>query len=211
MLNLFINSTTYGQVIGATFNIDGTGSLAERRLTQFTEVEAPVYEKVIDTDKLAHLFTSGQTDRVKKMSKAIEVETIRVNALSMLFRELTMIANLESNDMIIAYLPGELLQEVESGRVKFYLDGTTDTVYYSEFELDLWRQVLPLIQSLYCRIVFKNIASCRLNRSNTQIQADRCAIYASMYQKLLTAYRDMKALKGNTAQTPVVNNNEAIF
>ena len=210
MLNLFINSTTYGQVIGATFNIDGEGTLAERRLTSFTEVEEPVYEKAVDSTKITQLITSGQTDKVSKLGKAIEVETIRVNALAMLLRELTMIVNTESNDMIIAYLPGELLQEVESGRVKFYLDGTAETIYYSDYELDLWRQVLPLIQSLYCRIVFKNIASCKTNRSNTQIQADRCAIYASMYQKLLTAYREMKALKSGNMQTTAVSG-ESIF
>lgn len=211
MLNLFINSTTYGQVIGATFNIDGAGSLAERRITQFTEVEAPIYTKEIDTTKVTQLFVSGQTDKVNRMSKAITVENIRVNSLSMLLRELTLIANLESQDMIIAYLPGELLQEVESGRVKFYLDGTTETTYYSNYELELWSQVLPLIQSLYCRIVFKNIASCKKNLSNTQVQADRCAIYASMYQKLLTSYREMKAIKGNAVSSPTVENTGDIF
>lgn len=210
MLNLFINSTTYGQVMGATFNMDAPGSLAERRITQTIDVEAPVYEKVIDSAKITQLIATGQTDKVSKMGKAIEVETIRVNALAMLLRELSLIASLESNDMIIAYLPVELLQEVESGRVKFYLDGTTETIYYSEYELELWRQVLPLIQSLYCRIVFKNISSCKNNRSNTQVQADRCAIYANMYQKLLTAYRDMKALKSGNMQTTAVSG-ESIF
>ena len=210
MLNLFINSTTYGQVMGATFNMDTPGSLAERRITQSIDVEAPVYEKVIDSAKITQLIATGQTDKVSKMGKAIEAETIRVNSLAMLLRELSMISCLESNDMIIAYLPGELLQEVESGRVKFYLDGTAETVYYSEYELELWRQVLPLIQSLYCRIVFKNISSCRNNRSNTPVQADRCAIYANMYQKLLTAYRDMKALKSGNVQAPAVSG-EAIF
>lgn len=210
MLNLFINSTTYGQVMGATFNMDAPGSLAERRITQTIDVEAPVYEKVIDSAKITQLIATGQTDKVSKMGKAIEVETIRVNALAMLFRELSLIASLESNDMIIAYLPVELLQEIESGRVKFYLDGTTETIYYSEYELELWRQVLPLIQSLYCRIVFKNISSCKNNRSNTQVQADRCAIYANMYQKLLTAYRDMKALKSGNMQTTAVSG-ESIF
>lgn len=210
MLNLFINSTTYGQVMGATFNMDAEGSLAERRITQSIDVEAPVYEKVVDSAKITQLITTGQTDKVSKMGKAIEAETIRVNSLAMLFRELQLISSLESNDMIVAYLPAQLLQEVESGRVKFYLDGTTETAYYSEYELNLWRQVLPLIQSMYCRIVFKNIASCKNNHSNTQIQADRCAIYANMYQKLLTAYRDMKALKSGNVQSPTVSN-EAIF
>ena len=210
MLNLFINSTTYGQVMGATFNIDGEGSLAERRLTQFTEVEEPVYHKTVDSEKITQLIATGQSDKVSKIGKAIEIETIRVNALAMLLRELSMISNLESDDMIIAYLPVELLQEIESGRVKFYLDGTTETIYYSTYELELWRQVLPLIQLMYCRIVFKNISSCKTNRSNTPVQADRCAVYANMYQKLLTAYRDMKALKSGKTNAPSVSG-ESIF
>lgn len=210
MLNLFINSTTYGQVMGATFNMDSPGSLAERRITQFIDVEAPLYVKDVDSTKITQLIAAGQTDKVSKMGKAIEAETIRVNSLAMLLRELSMISSLESNDMIIAYLPGELLQEVESGRVKFYLDGTAETTYYSDYELQLWGQVLPLIQSLYCRIIFKNINSCKNNRSNTQVQAERCAIYANMYQKLLTAYRDMKAIKAGNVQSTTVSS-EAIF
>lgn len=199
MLNIFVNSTTYGQALGCTFNMSVEGSLADKRITalELCEPVAPVYERAIDASKVTALIASGQTQKVTNLGKAIEVENVRVNSLAMLIRELQVVSAVESNDMIIAYIPGELLQEIESGRVKFYLTEDTQTTYYSEYELELWKQALPLIQSLYCRIVFKNIMACKKNVSNTPVQADRVNIFNSMYTKLLNAYREMKAVKAN--------------
>ena len=118
----------------------------------------------------------------------------------MLKRELELVMSLETEEMLIAYVPGELLQEIESGRVKFYLTDETETTYYSEFELALWKEVMPMIQALYCRLVFKNINACKQNKSNTPVQAERVNINAGMYSKLLTAFREMKALKSGATQ-----------
>jgi hypothetical protein len=204
MLNVFINSTTFGQAMGATFDMSVQGTLADKRITTLENCEVcpPVYEKTIDANKVASLITAGQTQKVSNLGRAVEVENVRVNALAMLIRELTLISMLEGrNDMLIAYVPGELLQELESGRIKFYLaDDSTETTYYSDYELSLWREALPLIQNLYCRLVFKNINACKKNNSNTPIQADRVSINASMYTKLLTAFREMKAMKAGVQQ-----------
>ena len=204
MLNIFINSTTFGQAMGATFNMNVEGSLADKRITALEncEVSAPIYEKAVDPAKITSLIATGQTQKVSNLGKAIEVENVRVNSLAMLIRELELVASIESNEMIIAYVPGELLQELESGRVKFYLaSDSSETTYYSEFELTLWHHAMALIQSLYCRLVFKNIASCRKNVSGSAVQADRVNITASMYTKLLTAFREMKTVKSNVQAT----------
>lgn len=204
MLNIFINSTTFGQAMGATFNLAVEGSLADKRVTALEncEVVAPLYERTVDAEKIASLIATGQTQKVSNLGKAIEFENIRVNSLAMLVRELELVASLESNEMIIAYVPGELLQELESGRVKFYLAGSeSNTTYYSEFELNLWHHAMALIQSLYCRLVFKNIASCRKNVSGTAVQADRVNITASMYTKLLVAFKEMKIAKSSVQHT----------
>ena len=213
MLNIFINSTTFGQAMGASFNMNVEGSLADKRLTALEncEVCAPLYEKVVDATKITSLIATGQTQKVSNLGKAIEVENVRVNSLAMLIRELELIASIESNEMIIAYVPGELLQELESGRVKFYLAGDSgETTYYSTFELDLWHHAMALIQSLYCRLVFKNIASCRKNVSGTAIQTDRVNITASMYTKLLIAFKEMKVAKSNV-QAPAQSSGESAF
>lgn len=204
MLNIFINSTTFGQAMGATFDMSVEGTLADKRITALEDCEVcqPVYEKTIDANKVASLITAGQTQKVSSLGRAVEVENVRVNSLAMLIRELTLISMLEDrNDMLIAYVPGELLQELESGRIKFYLaDDSTETTYYSDYELSLWREALPLIQNLYCRLVFKNINACKKNSSNTPVQADRVSINASMYTKLLTAFREMKTMKAGVQQ-----------
>lgn len=202
MLNIFVNATTFGQTMGATFDMDVQGTLADKRLTEIEncEVIAPVYEKAVDASKVTALLAAGQTQKVSNLGKALEVENVRVNSLFMLKRELEYVSSLESQDMIIAYVPGELLQEIESGRVKFYLADETETTYYSEFELNLWKEVLPIIQFLYCRLVFKNINACKQNKSNTPAQADRVEIYSSMYTKLLVAFRELKSIKAGAGK-----------
>lgn len=207
MLNIFVNSTTFGQAMGATFDLGVEGSLADKRITAIEncEVLAPIYERALDPEKVTALITAGQTQKVSNLGKAVEVENIRVNSLSVLIRELQLASSLEDTGMIIAYMPTELLQEIESGRIKFYLNDETETTYYSKTELELWKIALPLIQNLYCRIIFKNINACKKNVSNSPVQADRVAINASMYNKLLTAFREMKAQKTGQQNAPAVS------
>lgn len=196
MINIFINSTTWGQAMSATFNMSIEGSVAQKRLTPIEEctVNDPVYEKVLSAEKVAQYIAQGK--KVGNLDKAVITENIRVNSLNALIKELEFVSNYDNKDMIIAYVPTELLQELESGRIKFYLaEDSKGTTYYSDFELELWKKALPLIQDLYCRIVFKDINACKKNVSKTQIQADRVSIYNNMYAMLLTAFREMKAIK----------------
>lgn len=212
MLNIFVNSTTFGQAMAATFSMDTEGSLADKRITAIEDCEvlAPIFEATIDATKISALITAGQTQKVSNLGKAVEVQNIRVNSLNVLIRELQLVASLDTNEMVIAYVPGELLQELESGRIKFYLgDDATETTYYTTDELALWNTALGLIQQLYCRLVFKNIASCKKNVSNTAMQADRVNIAGSMYNKLLNAYREMKSLKTGQQNAPVTSGGDA--
>ena len=82
MLNIFVNSTTYGQALGCTFNMSVEGSLADKRITalELCEPVAPVYERAIDASKVTALIASGQTQKVTKLGKASEVENVRVNS-----------------------------------------------------------------------------------------------------------------------------------
>lgn len=212
MINVLINSTTFGQTIGATFDLSIEGALSDKRLTAIENcnVNAPVYERVIDVNKVTSLIASGLTQKVNNLSKAIEVENVRVNSLNMLLRELQFIHETFGaeipNGVITVYVPGELLQELQSGRVKYYLDDTVESTYYSNTERALWREVLPLVQFYFCNIVFKNISGCKKNMNETQEQADRVSIFNSMYSKLLTAYRELKAVKtGGVTQVTAVN------
>lgn len=212
MFNVFVNSTTFGQAMGATFDLSIEGSLADKRVTapENCKVLAPIYERKVDANRVTSFISTGQTQQVSKLAKAVDVENVRVNSLAVLIRELQMISEIDTDCMIIAYMPLELLQEVESGRVKFYMSGETTTTYYSQTELDLWRTALSLIQSLYCRIVFKNINACKKNNTNSPVQADRVNINASMYNMLLTAFRELKAERTKPKTTPAVSG-EPIF
>lgn len=211
MLNLFINSTTLGQAMGASFDMDVEGTLADKRITEDAncEVIAPIYRRAIDANKVAELVASGQTQKVSTLSKAIDAECVRVNTLSMLIRELELVAALDSTDMIVAYVPTELLGELQSGRVKMYIgENATANPYFSELELGLWAHAMELIQSLYHRLIFKNIAGCKKNSNNDPVQALRGAITGAMYGKLLTAFREMK----NSANVaPVATGSDSPF
>lgn len=205
MLNIFVNSTTFGQAMGATFKMDAVGTLSDKRVTPLNlcNVVAPVYGRVMNAEKVTALINSGQSSKVSNFAKAIETEKIRVNSLNMLVRELSMINAMEDcNEMITAYVPAPLLSELESGRVKVYLfDESVETTYYSKFELELWKNANALIQQLYCRLIFKKIDSCKVNVSNTPIQAERVDIYNSIYEKILVAFREEKTRQAASQYT----------
>ena len=172
MINLFINGSQFGQTMGMTFHMDGEGSLAQRRLTSTENVKvvSSIYGREVDADKIAQLVKSGLADKVAGYTKALEVESIRVNSLNMLVRELETVKASDIQSMITCYVPDVLLRELTSMRVKYYLSGESVNDYYSEFELSLWRKAMPLFQELFFNLVFANIASCGKNQFNDPVQ-----------------------------------------
>ena len=92
MLNIFINSSIYGQSIGSTFNFSQAvigKPLSSRRLTPnaYANIIAPIYERQIDMEKITMLYKSGQIDKVNKLNRGVYSENIRVNSLYVLIRD----------------------------------------------------------------------------------------------------------------------------
>lgn len=206
MLNIFVHSSTYGQAMAATFDLEAAGSLPEKRITAPENccVAAPVYEKPVDQAKVVAFATANKRAELNKMMAAIDTENRRVNSLAALIRELKTIIASGNNDMIIAHVPAPLLKEIETGRVKFSLiEGAEKNPYFSDFELELWREALPLIQQLYTRIVFKSIDTCKTNAYNQPVQALRVAIYRQMHQMILAAFNEMKQAREFAQQNDV--------
>lgn len=195
MLNTFINTTTYGQAMAATFNLDTDGStLAEMRITSIEDCNVldPIYEKEVRIEKVAEYLKNKQTQKVSNLGKAVETENIRVNSLAILIRELELINTLDTEECVTIYVPQPLLQEIQSGRIRYYLNENTNS-YFSEVEIELWKEALPLMHELYFRLVFKSIDACKTNNNNDQIQALRISIVNSMYARLLKAFKERKA------------------
>lgn len=223
MLNTLINSTTLGQAIGATFTIDGPGTLTARRLTSGDncKVQTPIYEKELSQEKLEELRVKGLLNDVPRYNKSIENEVIRVNSLAVLLRELTLIDELDTDEIVTMYVPTQLLRELQSLRIKYYLTSETPSKYYSLVEIELWKLALPLVQKLYFNIVFKDIASCSKNPNNAdtvapelgdekamlslKVRADRNTLYNSMYTLMLGAYKSLKAQRANAVPTKKVS------
>lgn len=207
MLNIFINSTDFGQAMGATFRMDGEGTIAQRRITADKDcvVNAPVYEanSANYTAKIAEFLAQGLSQKASNLGRAMNTENIRVNSLAMLIRELETVSLIESTEIITAYVPKPLLDELFYGKFKLSLEeGAPKNSYYSDFELELWRKALPLVQELFSRLNFRDIASCRELRDSqagNNMQKERVSIYKAIYGNLLTAYREMKALKSQRA------------
>lgn len=217
MLNIFINSTTFGQAMGATFNLRMTGGLNQKRITSFEncQVQAPIFTAELDTVKMQEYVIAGDMRKVNGLTKAVEIQNVRVNSLAVLIRELQMVKANTENDMLLVYIPDELLNEITDGKIKFHLsddESTGENSYYSEQETALWRVAMPLIGELYSRLVFKSIKSCRNSASNSPEQADRANICASMYGMLLTAYKEEKRARAemrNMAQNTTVEDTSA--
>lgn len=222
MLNLFINSSIYGQAIGATFDFSAEAigkPLTQRRLTpsEFSGICRPVYERKVDMAKITALYSTNQIDKVNKINRGMYSENIRVNSLYVLARELNNIIKLcESNDkykneMIIAYIPPQLLRELQTGRYKFYANGTSETTYYSEQELAMWIDINDAICTLYSRLVFSNIENCKENISNTAAQADRVKLYNTMVTIIKDAYNALKNERAKAATAKANNNSDIDF
>lgn len=217
MLNIFINSTTFGQAMGATFNLRIEGGLNQKRITSFEncQVQAPIFTAELDTVKIQEYASAGDMKKVNGLTKAVEIQNVRVNSLAVLIRELQMVKANTGNDMLLVYLPDELLNEISDGKIKFHLsddESTGENSYFSEQETELWRVAMPLIGELYSRLVFKSIKSCRNSSSNSPEQTDRANICASMYGMLLNAYREEKKARAemqNMAQNTTVEDTSA--
>ena len=202
LLNVFVNSTTFGQAMGATFDLSVAGDLSNKRITALEDcaVLEPIYEKQIATEKIAEYLKTGQTQKVSNLGKAIETENIRVNSLAVLIRELALVLSLETEEPVTVYVPYALLQEIQSGRIRYYLAENTNS-YYSQQEIELWKEALPLMHEMFYRLVFKSIDTCKSNSNNDPVQALRVSISNSMYARLLKSYKEFKAIKAGTQAT----------
>ena len=216
MLNTFINSSIYGQAIGSTFNFSKAvigKPLASRRLTPnaYANIMEPIYERQVDMTKITALYGSGQLDKVNKINRGVYSENIRVNSLYTLIRELQLIDKLTIEhpqllkEMIIAYVPAQLLKELQSGRYKFYVNGISESTYYSEQELTMWIDANEIIAKFYSRLVFTNIDNCKVNISGTAIQGERVTLYNSMISRIKEAYNTLKQQR--EAASKNINNN----
>lgn len=220
MLNIFANATTLGQGVGATFIMEQEPSgttIVDRRITPNEDlaVAEPVAQRQLDAVKIAQLVASGQGSKVTAMTKAIESESIRFASLSVLVRELATVEAYEestgvTDEPIIAYVPTQLLNEILGGKYKFYINGRGETTYYSQQELSIWEVAVAYIQKYYTRLVFKDINGCRKNNSNTHVQAERVAIFNSMYSKMLESYKELRAQRSGVSHSVAVGA-EGIF
>ena len=207
MLNTFINSSIYGQAIGSTFNFSKAvigKPLASRRLTPnaYANIMEPIYERQVDMTKITALYGSGQLDKVNKINRGVYSENIRVNSLYTLIRELQLI------DKLTIEHP-QLLKELQSGRYKFYVNGISESTYYSEQELTMWIDANEIIAKFYSRLVFTNIDNCKVNISGTAIQGERVTLYNSMISRIKEAYNTLKQQR--EAASKNINNNTDMF
>lgn len=203
MINIFVNTTTYGQALGATFNLGMEGALSEKRITSDIDilVQDPVYERVLDTEKITSYAQAGQSKKVENAMAAVKIENIRVNALNVLVRELTLIETLEYDGFVQVFVPVELLDEIQTGKHKPYsYHPELVNPYYSEFERELWRYADALIGRMYERISIKSIAVCRSNRHDDPIHAERVQIVRFMQSNLSSAYKEMAAIKAKSIE-----------
>ena len=211
MLNLFIASTTYGQTFSCIFDLRAEGTIAQKRITPAEECVAiePVFEKALSQEKIAEYISSGDVKKISGLGKAKETEDIRVNSLYAFYLQLDKISKMKKEKgVILAYIPQQLLYEIEGGKYKFTLLGEDNNPYYSEEELEIWKKIMPLLTKLYPRLVFKNIISCKTNKSGTEEQALRVTIYKSMYAVLLDAYKKAKAERKGAVDNPKLDSKD---
>ena len=107
--------------------------------------------------------------------------------------------------MIIAYVPPQLLRELQSGRYKFYINGISESTYYSEQELTMWIDANEIIAKLYSRLVFTNIENCKANNTGTAIQQERVGLYNAMINRIKEAYKALKQQREIAAKSTSVN------
>ena len=121
-----------------------------------------------------------------------------INGCPVLIRKL-------EKEMIIAYVPPQLLRELQSGRYKFYINGISESTYYSEQELTMWIDANEIIAKLYSRLVFTNIENCKANNTGTAIQQERVGLYNAMINRIKEAYKALKQQREIAAKSASVN------
>lgn len=202
MINVLINSTTFANGIGGSYDFSFEGELIDMRLTPFEPISESIFRRDLDKNKLAQLMTEGKNDEAMALINAVDKECVRVGALYVLLNELKAISKMENRtDMIICYVPTLLKAELEHGKVKFHLSGDNESSYYQEAELELWAEIMPLLSELYSRLVFKDIASCKANKlvnvenanpSSVLAQGYRVAIYTNQYSLMIKKFAEEK-------------------
>lgn len=166
MINVLVNSTTFANGIAGSYDFckENAETLKDLRVTEAKGISESIYRRELDTAKMQSLFVAGETDKAQRLASAIDKECTRVGALNALLEELKSIEAIADNyDIILCYVPTLLKREIESGKIKFHIFGGSVSSYYSDIELLLWDELLPILQNLYCKLVFKDINSCKTN------------------------------------------------
>lgn len=212
MINILINSTTYANGIGGSYDFTKPGTtLKDLRVTEAKGISESIYRRELDIAKMQTLIGAGDIEKAQRLTAAIDKECTRVGALAVLVEELKAILPIaDSYDIILCYVPTLLKKELESGKIKFHISGNSVSSYYSDVELLLWVELLPIIQSLYCKIVFKDILSCKANNfakdddtaeETISAQDLRVEIYKRQYAVMAKKFGEEKAKARVAANT----------
>lgn len=161
-LNIFINSNDFGQTMSAVFDLSIQGTLGAKRLTDQSNCKVceSIYEKEISDSELLNLIKSSAV-KAQKRAKAMKIETVRVNALNALVKELVFVSQLGdeyNNEAVTIFVPWMLCDEIQNGKVKYYINNSdTESSYYSAEELELWGHFFNIYSSMCSRVIFRNL------------------------------------------------------
>lgn len=183
MLNLFLMSTVYGKATAMAYNINGEGSIKSRNLLDVAISEHSTAGKMTDAELGQFVRKHGR----KALNKiwGDKQSTMRVSALSCLVDCFTELDTEDLKEPLTCYVPKALLEEIQSGRHKYYMCAEEDesTAYYSEAELKLWESFYDLTADITRLLIFKDVYSCNLEETHSQAQEERLAIYEYMVDK----------------------------
>lgn len=203
----FIDSTDFGQTMGATFDLAIEGSVVDMRITTKEDcfVKEPIFEKVMTEEQLIKISKISTKD-LERIGMGYMLCTKRVNSLAMCCREMANYALMDDveSEVITFYVPKVLLDEINSGRVKYYIhSGDIKSEYYADQEVELWKDFYDLYKDIADRIVFRNILTLIPNKKyeekdsqyNSRMTAEQLkennikkAIVSGLQQKLTQAY-----------------------
>lgn len=224
MINVLVNSTTFANGISGAYDFGKEGnSLKDLRVTPARPITECIYRRDLDMQKVTNLVAGNNLEKAQAQIAAIDKECVRVGSLACLLEELK---NIESSgiaddyDIILCYVPTLLRKEIETGRVKFYIYGKSVSSYYSDVELILWDELLPIISKLFTKLVFKDILSCKQNRVASQNESAedgtvtaqdlRVAIYQRQYAVMTKKFAEEKR-KFNAAKNTKIAVNDDEF
>lgn len=205
-LNMFVGATTFGSGLVATFDL-GADKITDystiRHVASKLGFIDGIYEKTPDIGKISAWSVSGATNSIQGHIKAIGTENKRVGALNALVKELESLRACGETGIITCNVPDCLYGEIVSGRVKYVLAGETESTYYSNIELELWKSFLPIHQEMYMQLVFNPLEKVALARKGenmaeaTPIRARRILLYSQMRQELNVRFMDEKEARKN--------------